>query len=424
MATRLPTGSLVITVGKEGPHWEGKWRHDGRQIKRRLGPAWLDPGSKENAGVGQGWKKRPGRPTDGFLSREDAIVALRSMIARQAAEERQENRHNRHTFAEAAEAWYQRAIRRQRKPSTLLSYRQGIDAYILGTGTKRVKTPCPFKDKPIDAVSKRDMQAWFDSMEHSRTKERLHKLIKGITLHALREEWVKENVATAVECHVVPYDGDLDFYSVAEVQRLIDAAEDAYDAALYATAAFTGLRRGELLALQWGDIDFKHSRLTVRRNVAAGVMSTPKSGRVRTVPMVPALSARLKLLKLKSGGTVVPVSSTSSRNSQQLGDAKLGRSNGNHGTTHVFANPARLQNGNPWPCPRALERRYKKTLNRAGLRKLPFHSLRHHFGSQAVNVATLVQVKAWMGHADLRTTGRYLHAKNLDSDAGLLAAAF
>jgi integrase len=55
---------------------------------------------------------------------------------------------------------------------------------------------------------------------------------------------------------------------------------------------------------------------------------------------------------------------------------------------------------------------------------LPFHSLRHFFGSMAVNKASLVQVQAWMGHAHIQTTARYLHHRAQRDDAALLADAF
>jgi integrase len=58
-----------------------------------------------------------------------------------------------------------------------------------------------------------------------------------------------------------------------------------------------------------------------------------------------------------------------------------------------------------------LRRRYTAAVKRAGLRPLPFHSLRHYFGSMAVNRATLVQVQSWMGHSHIQTTARYLHSK-------------
>lgn len=42
----------------------------------------------------------------------------------------------------------------------------------------------------------------------------------------------------------------------------------------------------------------------------------------------------------------------------------------------------------------------------------------------AVNRASLVQVQAWMGHSEIQTTARYLHAKSQAGDAALLAGAF
>jgi integrase len=72
----------------------------------------------------------------------------------------------------------------------------------------------------------------------------------------------------------------------------------------------------------------------------------------------------------------------------------------------------------------ALRRRYGKALEAAGLRQLRFHDLRHTFGSLAINVASIVQVQAWMGHADIKTTMRYLHHKSRADDARLLSAAF
>jgi integrase len=72
----------------------------------------------------------------------------------------------------------------------------------------------------------------------------------------------------------------------------------------------------------------------------------------------------------------------------------------------------------------ALRRRYVADLENAGLRYLRFHDLRHTFGSLAINTASIVQVQAWMGHADLKTTMRYLHHKSRADDARLLSSAF
>jgi integrase len=85
----------------------------------------------------------------------------------------------------------------------------------------------------------------------------------------------------------------------------------------------------------------------------------------------------------------------------------------------VFANEA----GEPIDGS-ALRRRYIADLKATELRFLRFHDLRHTFGSLAINRASIVQVQAWMGHADIKTTMRYLHHRSRADDAQLLSRAF
>lgn len=65
-----------------------------------------------------------------------------------------------------------------------------------------------------------------------------------------------------------------------------------------------------------------------------------------------------------------------------------------------------------------------RPLKKAGLRPLRFHDLRHVFGSLAINRASIVDVQAWMGHADVKTTMGYLHHKSRAGEAKMLADAF
>jgi integrase len=51
---------------------------------------------------------------------------------------------------------------------------------------------------------------------------------------------------------------------------------------------------------------------------------------------------------------------------------------------------------------------YKRALRKAGLRTIKFHGLRHSFGTLAVQAFPLSEVQAWMGHADIHTTMRYV----------------
>ncbi len=57
----------------------------------------------------------------------------------------------------------------------------------------------------------------------------------------------------------------------------------------------------------------------------------------------------------------------------------------------------------------ALRRRFYATMERAALKRIRFHDLRHTFGTLAVQAFPLTDVKAFMGHADISTTMIYVH---------------
>ncbi len=66
--------------------------------------------------------------------------------------------------------------------------------------------------------------------------------------------------------------------------------------ALVLLVADAGLRQGEIIALEWGDVDLVAGALTVRRSSWKGQVGTPKSGRERKVPLTARLKAALKAL--------------------------------------------------------------------------------------------------------------------------------
>lgn len=72
----------------------------------------------------------------------------------------------------------------------------------------------------------------------------------------------------------------------------------------------------------------------------------------------------------------------------------------------------------------ALYRHYKRALRAAGLRDLRFHDLRHTVGTPMIGRASILQVKEWMGHADVDTTITHLYYAPRTTDAALVAAAF
>jgi integrase len=58
--------------------------------------------------------------------------------------------------------------------------------------------------------------------------------------------------------------------------------------------------------------------------------------------------------------------------------------------------------------------------------RLRFHDLRHTFGTQVISnpAVSILQLKAWMGHADIDTTMKYPHYAPRDGEAELVADAF
>ena len=188
--------------------------------------------------------------------------------------------------------------------------------------------------------------------------------------------------------------GDIDVFSPEEVWALVRAAATEQDGAIYLTAAFTGLRMGELLALRWRDVDFAGSAIRVRASYYAAALTTPKSGKVRSVPMAPDVADGARAAR---------------RSARRLvGDDDL-----------VFVGDAAAYLDGS-----ALRRRYKAALARAGLRPLRFHDLRHTFGTRMIAKADIRRVQEWMGHADVQTTMNYLHYAPREEDARLVAEAF
>jgi len=108
---------------------------------------------------------------------------------------------------------------------------------------------------------------------------------------AERKGWLATNVARSVDLPGKPEHTEIRFLEPVELLALADnAPEGAYqaiDRALYVTAAMTGLRQGELIALRWRDVDWPAGRIRVRQNYVLGEFGTPKSRRSTRRPPGP-----------------------------------------------------------------------------------------------------------------------------------------
>jgi integrase len=193
---------------------------------------------------------------------------------------------------------------------------------------------------------------------------------------------------------------EAEWYEAAEVDQLLSRTPEKWRA-LIGLAVHAGLRRGEILALQWTDVDWANNRIHVRRNListykasVAGVderLWSPKTRRSnRLVPMRPVLRALLE----KHRAFAV-------QNELDL----------------VFV----TRSGKPIDPDNFIRHVYDPAVRRAGLRRITFHSLRHSFVTYCAAAGVpLAKVGDWVGHSDSRITEIYRHAST-DSEEFALA---
>jgi integrase len=380
IALRLPgmkwgSGQVAIIKRKRGPVWYARYRlPSGRQVQKLLGPVWTGSG----------------RPPAGYFTKRTAEDWLRkTLIEGQTTGATLDTGA---TFSDAAAEYIRFATEdRGCKPSTIRGYQSQLRAHLLPA----------FGLMRLEDITETEIERWRAGMTGARKGVAISNKTKNeqlVLMHAIFRRAVKvwrlpRNPVANVDRFRTRRSGDIEVFSPEEVWALVRAAASEMDGAIYLTAAFTGLRRGEVLALRWRDVDFEGSTIRVRASYAANQLSTPKSGKVRSVPMAPDVAAALARLGTRE---------------RFVGDDDF-----------VFAGEAGVPiNGD------ALSSRYEKALGAAGLRRLRFHDLRHTFGTRMIREADIRRVQEWMGHADIQTTMKYLHYESRAEDAALVARAF
>jgi integrase len=180
----------------------------------------------------------------------------------------------------------------------------------------------------------------------------------------------------------------------AEARALL-AALPAGERALWATALYAGLRRGELQGLRWSEVDFERGVLRVERSWdqrAGPIEPKSRAGR-RRVPLTATLRAELARHRLSSG-----------RSGDELVFGKTGEV--------AFTD--------------AVIRRARAAWRAAGLEAIGLHECRHSYA--AFMIAAGVNAKAlstYMGHSSITVTlDRYGHLLpgNESEAAGMLEA--
>ena len=165
------------------------------------------------------------------------------------------------------------------------------------------------------------------------------------------------------------------YISLEQVKQLLHTSKTNPLYPLIATAIYAGLRRKELINLEWGDIDFKKNTLTVKNKDDFHT----KSYKFRVIPLSDKLKTILLVYRKKNG--------------------------------YCFLAPHGAKQIN------SLGKSFELICKSAGIENCTLHVLRHTFASQLVMAGvSIYKVSQWLGHADVKTTMIYAHLSPQDDD--------
>lgn len=283
--TRYQQGSLKLAERKKGKVWEFRWRDvqlDGSVRRKNIVIGTLEEYPNESAA-------------------QSAVDALRLTI----------NKRTPHQLLRAVSVGtlvqhYRQHelpnIFQQQKPSpgnsdegqktysTQYAYEIYLNTWILPRWRS-------YRLLDVRAV---DVEAWLKTLPLARgSKAKIRNIMSALFSHAIRWEWAEKNPIRSVRQSAKRLRTP-DVLTPEEITALLEKLLEPLRTAVELDA-FTGLRRGELIGLQWQDVDFENLLVHVRRSVVMMVEGVPKTeASAKDLPLDAALAESLLRLKLAS----------------------------------------------------------------------------------------------------------------------------
>lgn len=212
-------------------------------------------------------------------------------------------------------------------------------------------------------------------------RKHIHLALKGIFKTAVDNNFCKSSPVDKVSSPAVAND-EPEIFSADEVTAILTAAKDHKYGLYVNLLLYTGLRMGELLGLQWNDIDLDNDLIIVRRAIAkvekGWEPKSTKTNRVRYIAVPEPLKETLQ--EQSRGGLFI-----------------LCNPDGSHLTPHQF------------------ERRYRTFFEQNGLTYRSPHKCRHTFATFLLKGnADLRSIQSMLGHSKISTTEIYTHVDTED----------
>jgi integrase len=291
------------------------------------------------------------------------------------------------TVQEHFEAWWE--IKKEKvKPTTAENYRFILDRYILpklGTQLLKDLTSVKIEKMLIELIQ-----------EHSESTVRLVSITLSQGLErAVKDRLLPLNPAKGIERPkgkkriVTPY-------TSSELRNLLGELESHRLFAFFRLLAYTGARRGEILALRWSDLDFEKATLSISKNrtrIGKTVIEqdSTKGGDGKRIVQIDSDTLRL----------------VRDHRRRQIEERMKAGSLWQE-ANYIFTQ----ENGLPLD-PSTPYQLFKKTAKRLGLRSESLHSIRHLHATELLNSGVGVHlVKDRLGHSDISTTLRiYAHIR-------------
>jgi len=275
------------------------------------------------------------------------------------------------TFAEVVGLWFKAKIKFSKSPRTIANYKGDIRKHLLP----------PLGTLPIQKIEKAHGDQLVSRMREagyaSKTINKLITLLKQVLNYAVDEQLLFVNpLARYPSLRELPREDT--FLSEKEIQQLLVGNNREWILPVLVLALNTGTRRGELMGLCWDRVNFESGFIEVTRNLTReGLQETTKSHKKRVVPM-----------------------------NQVVRDLLMSLMREQKHPSYVLVN----HKNQPIDLGHFTYRHFKKALERAGLKDMRFHDLRHTYASQfMMKGGAIYDLQKILGHSDLKITSRYAH---------------
>ena len=352
-------------MGVKAKEWKGAWwvfvNHDKRRKAKRIGVG--ESGKKAAKEVARQIQARLALGEEAFAEDVDAP-----------------------TVAEYSEIWLKNYVAVECKPRTHELYGTMFRLHIIPT-LGRIR---------LDRMQRCQIQELIAAKaETGLSRSTLRNILaplREMLNHAVEDRIIQVNPSARMGKRLSRLRNDkegkrVEIFTESELRHLLVMAERAcpeHADAIY-TAAWSGIREGELLGLQWPDFDFRNGFAEIRRTIAYRksrlLIGPPKSGKARRVDLPKVLVVRMK-----------------ARLDKAIEHSAL---SGQPFNGWVFPNRA----GSPIDASHFINRTWHPLLRKAGLRRVKFHSLRHTYASLLImRGENLKYISEQLGHSSIQVT--------------------